>query len=85
MIRHHDGRMQPDTLSVVVETMPENNIAGWPRERISVELAKRHEDRPVCFLIMRQSAAVLVFAIESYGPTIRGGHLCGADTSVRAP
>ena len=65
VIRHHNRSVQSDALSVIVQTMLQNYIAGWLGEWIAVELAECHEACPVRLLIMRQPAPVLVFSIEN--------------------
>jgi hypothetical protein len=79
VIRHDDGSMECKSVSLVVQAVPKNNLAGLRWKRIPVELAESHEYPRIRLLIVRQPPPVFIFVCDKLhiGP-------CGADTPVRA-
>ena len=70
MVGHHGRSVENITLPVAVQAMPKNRVAGARRERLAVQLSKRHEDGPARLLVMRQAPAVVV----AVGQRRRTGH-----------
>ena len=70
MLWHDHSGMESKSRSIAVQAVLKNHIASFGRQRIPIELSKCHKYRPVCFLVMRQPAPVLVLVSSSH---------CGAD------
>jgi len=64
VVRHHYGSVELESFAIVIQTVLENCVAGFGRERLSTDFAERYEDSLAGFLIMRQHAAVFVHSIE---------------------
>ena len=79
MFGHNHRRMQLHLLTIIVQAMPKNSVAGWFGERVFAQFSKGYEKRPVVFLIMRKPSPILVF-LHSCASVVCS---CGADTLVR--
>jgi hypothetical protein len=66
VIGHNDCGMEIDSLSVVMDTMREKEIARRVGERFPDQFAERDKQRPSEVLEMRQPAPVIIFASRGF-------------------
>jgi len=67
MFWHHDGGVKLVAVSVVVEAMLEDGVAGLRWERVAIVLAECDEEASSCGLIVREIATVFVPSVERDG------------------
>ena len=63
---HHDCGVKLVALSVIVQTVLQNGVAGVRRERIVTVLAEGNEESSSCRLVVRELAAVFVHPFEAH-------------------
>jgi hypothetical protein len=49
VVRHYDGGVQPESFSIIVQTVLQDGISGFWREGFSIILAERYEYGTLCF------------------------------------
>ena len=61
---HHYHGVKLVALSVIVQTVLQNSVAGVRRERLVTVLAEGNEESSSCRLVVRELAAIFVHPIE---------------------
>jgi hypothetical protein len=82
VVRHDHDRMNHCFCSVIMQAMPQHDIARRVRQPIETAAAKRDKQSPIVFLIVRKPPPILVLSLQGW-LSQSASCICGAGALVR--